>query len=80
MQTTVQKWGNSLAIRIPKSFASETKINNGTEVDILIKNNQSIITPVIKEEYSLETFLADINDSNLHEATDFGEPLGLELF
>lgn len=79
MQTTIQKWGNSLAIRIPKSFASETKINNGTEVDLLIKNNQLIITPIIKDEYTLDAFLSEINNSNIHNEIDFGEPLGEEL-
>lgn len=79
MQTTVQKWGNSLAIRIPKSFASETKINNGTVVDLLIKNNQIIITPITKEEYTLEAFLSEIDDSNIHNEIDFGEPQGGEL-
>ena len=79
MQTTIQKWGNSLAIRIPKSFASETKINNGTKVDLLIKNNQLIIAPIIKEEYTLDAFLSEINDSNIHNEIDFGKPLGKEL-
>jgi len=79
MQTTIQKWGNSLAIRIPKSFASETKINVGTEVDLFVKNNQLIITPVIKEKYTLDAFLSEINDSNIHNEMDFGEPLGAEL-
>ena len=79
MQTTVQKWGNSLAIRIPKSFASETKINNGTEVDLLIKNNQLIISPIEKEKYSLDAFLSEITDSNIHNDVDFGEPMGGEL-
>jgi len=79
MQTTIQKWGNSLAIRIPKSFASETKINNGTKVDLLIKNNQLIISPIEKEQYSLDAFLSEITDSNIHNDIDFGEPMGEEL-
>lgn len=79
MQTTIQKWGNSLAIRIPKSFASETKINNGTKVDLLIKNNQLIISPIEKEKYSLDAFLSEITDSNIHNEVDFGEPMGEEL-
>jgi len=79
MQTTVQKWGNSLAIRIPKSFASETKINNGTEVDLLIKNNQLIISPIEKGQYTLDAFLSEITDSNIHNDVDFGEPIGEEL-
>ena len=79
MQTTIKKWGNSLTIRIPKSFASETKINNGTEVDLLIKNNQLIISPIKKEKYSLDAFLSEITESNIHNDIDFGEPMGKEL-
>lgn len=79
MQTKIQKWGNSLAIRIPKSFAAETKIENGTEVDLLIKNNQLIIAPRAKEKYSLDAFLSEITDGNIHEEVDFGKPLGKEI-
>ncbi len=79
MQTIIQKWGNSLAVRIPKSFASETKINNGTEVDLLIKNNQLVISPIIKDKYSLDAFLSEITESNIHNEVDFGEPIGEEL-
>lgn len=79
MQTTIQKWGNSLAIRIPKSFASETKINNGTEVDLLIKNNQLVISPIVAEKYSLNSFLSEITESNIHSEIDFGEPQGKEI-
>ncbi len=79
MQTIIQKWGNSLAIRIPKSFASQTKINKGTKVDLLIKNNQLVISPIIKEKYSLDAFLSEITDSNIHNEVDFGEPIGKEL-
>ncbi len=79
MQTIIQKWGNSLAIRIPKSFASETKISNGTEVDLLIKNNQLVISPIIKDKYSLDAFLSEISESNIHNEVDFGEPIGEEL-
>ncbi len=79
MQTTIQKWGNSLAIRIPKSFASETKINNGTEVNLIIKNNQLVISPIVKNQYSLDAFLSEITELNIHNELDFGEPIGEEL-
>ena len=79
MQTTIQKWGNSLAVRIPRSFASETQIENGTEVDLFIKNNQLIISPVAKKEYTLDNMLSKVNESNIHYEIDFGEPRGREL-
>lgn len=79
MRTTIQKWGNSLAVRIPRSFASETKIDNGTEVDLSIKNNQLVISPIVKDGYSLDAILSEINDSNIHKEIDFGEPRGREI-
>ncbi len=79
MKTIIQKWGNSLAIRIPKSFAAEVKIESETEVDLRVKNGQLIISPIKKEKYNLQTFLSEITDSNIHEEIDFGNPQGKEL-
>jgi len=79
MQTIIQKWGNSLAIRIPKSFATEAKIDYETEVDLRVKNGQLIISPVKKDKYNLETFLSEITDANIHEEIDFRKPQGKEL-
>jgi antitoxin MazE len=79
MHTTIQKWGNSLALRIPKSFALETQINNGTEVEIKIKDKQLVISPVNKEKYNLDTLLSEITNSNVHKEIDFGELEGKEL-
>ena len=80
MQTVIQKWGNSLAIRIPKSFAKQTNISNGTEVDLSIKKNKLVISSVQRDnEYDLDYFLAKIDDSNIHSEVDFGKPVGKEL-
>ena len=80
MQTVIQKWGNSLAVRIPKSFAKQINISNGTEVDLSIKKNKLVISPVQKDnEYDLDSFLAKVDDSNIHSEVDFGEPVGKEL-
>ena len=79
MQTTIQKWGNSLAVRIPRSFASETKIDNGTEVDLSIKDHQLVISPIAKNEYRLDAMLSEMTDSNIHTEIDFGEPQGREI-
>lgn len=79
MHTTIQKWGNSLAIRIPKAFALETQINNGTEVEIRIKDKQLVITPVKKEKYSLDDLLSEITNANIHNEIDFRDTQGKEL-
>lgn len=45
MQIHVQKWGNCLALRIPKSFALEVNVDEGSSVDISFKNGKLIVTP-----------------------------------
>ena len=80
MKVQVKKWGNSLALRIPKSFANQTKISKGSLVDLSIKNDNLVIVPVLEEkEYSLESFLSKIDEYNIHSEVDFGLPVGKEL-
>ena len=38
MHTKVQKWGNSLALRIPRSFAAEAQVEEGSTVDVSVEN------------------------------------------
>ncbi|NQT96266.1 MAG: AbrB/MazE/SpoVT family DNA-binding domain-containing protein [Candidatus Marinimicrobia bacterium] len=79
MRVRIQKWGNSLALRIPKAFAKETHIENNTVVDLSLDNDHLIISPINElEDYSLSAMLSEIDDDNLHEAIDFGLPAGEE--
>ena len=79
MKGKIQKWGNSLAIRIPKPFASEIKLNNNSEVEISIKNGALLIEPSIKE-INLDELLSRVNKKNLHKLIDFGPPVGREIW
>ncbi len=78
METKIQKWGNSLALRIPKTFAMETQIVDGSAVDLKLSNNQLVITPIKKKQYKLNDLLAEVNESNVHKEVDYGEPVGKE--
>ena len=80
MKTKVQKWGNSLALRIPKSFAAETALEPDTEVDLNLVEGKLIITPVAKDEYSLEQLLEDVTEDNLHAEVDTGVFVGNEAW
>ncbi|MGR3179415.1 MAG: AbrB/MazE/SpoVT family DNA-binding domain-containing protein [Candidatus Anammoxibacter sp.] len=80
MQIHVQKWGNSLALRIPKSFALEANVDEGTTVDISFKNGKLIITPISEDTYSLEGLLSKVNDENIHKETYTGKPVGQEVW
>ena len=80
MVTKIQKWGNSLGVRIPKSFAAEADIEEGSEVDIAIAEGKLVITPRQKPRYELTDLLAKVSKKNLHEEVDTGEPVGREVW
>ncbi len=77
MKIQINQWGNSLALRIPKSIASEMKIEQGSEVEMSIKNNALIIS---KPRYTLEELVSRITPENIHPETDTGEPVGNEIW
>lgn len=78
MRVRVQKWGNSLALRIPKSFAVDTDLDPGSEVDLTLEEGRLVITPVPESEISLEEMLAQITPHNLHSEIKFGGAVGRE--
>jgi len=80
MNSRIQKWGNSLALRIPKSFADETGLESGSVVEIDVVAGQLVITPVQRGVYELETLLAQITDANLHREIDTGDAVGNEVW
>ncbi|NUN10027.1 MAG: AbrB/MazE/SpoVT family DNA-binding domain-containing protein [Ignavibacteriaceae bacterium] len=80
MRTKVQRWGNSLALRIPKAFAADSRLEHDSEVDISIKKGKIIISPLETTEYTLEALLSGINKKNLHNEIDTESPQGMEAW
>ena len=78
MQIQIQKWGNSLGLRIPKSFAKEIQIAQGTLVDISLEDGKIVITPSNKPKYKLEELLAGVNKNNIHREVRTGSIVGKE--
>ena len=76
MLTKVQKWGNSLAVRIPSVFAREIGLSPNTKVELKIENNKLVIIPDKKEQ--LEKLLEQITPENVHGEVDWGEKVGEE--
>lgn len=79
MKIKIQKWGNSLALRIPKAFAVQTKIDENQYVNLSLSKNRIIIEPENKK-YKLEQLVEGINKSNLHEEIDPGNKVGNEVW
>ncbi|MBC8182940.1 AbrB/MazE/SpoVT family DNA-binding domain-containing protein [candidate division KSB1 bacterium] len=80
MKIKIQKWGNSLAIRIPKSFAKQIKIDQGSILDLTTEKGKIVAQPVDDEEYSLDQLLKGVTKENLHDEIDFGNAVGKEIW
>lgn len=78
MQTRVQKWGNSLAVRIPKSFASHCQLSQDSLVEMSLEDGIITLVPIAKPELTLDDLLDQITEDTLHDAVDFGAPVGKE--
>lgn len=79
MKVQIQKWGNSLALRIPKSFAIESKVEQGTTVNVSVENGNIVVKPIRKSRYTLEKLVDGITDENRHSEIDWGHPVGREV-
>lgn len=79
MKTTVQKWGNSLAVRIPRPFAEEIQLEENTTVDLSIRGGKLVIVPA-EPEITLESLVEQITDENRHGEIDTGQPVGNEVW
>jgi len=80
MKIQIQKWGNSLALRIPKSFAIESKIEQGSTVDVSLESGRIIVFPVSEPEFCLDDLLAGVTVGNLHGEIDTGSSVGREAW
>jgi len=78
MKLKVQKWGNSLALRIPKAFAIEANIASGSTVEMSLTNGELKIKPIEDQEYTLEELLSVITPENIYEEVSTGIPQGKE--
>jgi antitoxin MazE len=80
MRTKIQKWGNSLALRIPKSFAEEAEVEAGSRVDLSVTDGQLVIRPVRSQRFELHALLVGVKEENLHAEISTGEPTGREAW
>lgn len=79
MRTRIQRWGNSLALRIPSALAKETNLQEGTEVEIAARRGKVVIArPAYR--FRLSDLLAGIREDNMHAEVPSGEPRGKEVW
>jgi antitoxin MazE len=80
MKTRVQKWGNSLALRIPKSFAAEVGLDSNSSVEMSLRDGKLVVVPSDKPKLTLRQLLAQVTDENLHHEVDTGSAVGGEVW
>lgn len=78
MRTKIVKWGNSLGLRIPKSFAEEVRVAEGSTVDLSMEDGRLVIRVASQPEFSLEELLAGVTAENMHAEVDSGAAIGGE--
>ena len=78
MQVQVSRWGNSLALRIPKDIAIRAGLREGTRVEIQIEGDRIIIAPA-QPRYVLAELLKGMTPEAMREAFDWGPDTGREI-
>lgn len=79
MRARVQKWGNSLGLRIPKPFAEETRLEENAEVELSIKGRK-LIVEAVEPALTLESLLDQVTPENLHGEVSTGKRVGKEIW
>ena len=80
MKTTIQKWGKSLAIRIPTGLARDTQLHDGTAVEMAVDGNRLVIQSASRKQATLSELLKQVTPARMHSETDWGAPRGHEVW
>jgi antitoxin MazE len=80
MQTKIQRWGNSLGLRIPRSFAEEAGVEAGSQVDLSVRDGDLIVRAAKRRTYRLSELLEKVTAKNVHGEVDTSGPIGREIW
>jgi antitoxin MazE len=80
VQTKIQRWGNSLGLRIPRAFAEDAGVGAGAAVELSIRNGELVVTPARRVKYRLEELVRKITARNRHGGVETGVPVGREVW
>jgi len=78
MKAKIQKWGNSLALRILRAFADDSRLERDSLVNLSMVKRKLVVAPAPKERLRLDELLDRVTSANVHAEADFGSPVGLE--
>lgn len=78
MQVQLQKWGNSLALRVPKHVVQQLKLQQESVLDVVVEDGKLMFIPASPKTPSLDELIAQMTPENIHQETDFGNSVGNE--
>ena len=78
MKTKIARWGNSLALRLPKHMTSNYQISEGSDVEIVEEAHGLLVKPVSKRKFQLNVLLKGVTKNNLHDEIEPDRPQGKE--
>ena len=83
MKTEFLKWGNSLALRVPRAFAEEVGAAEGRRAEMTVENGVLVVKvakPRKRRRYRLEDLIVGITQESYHREIDWGPPVGNEVW
>jgi antitoxin MazE len=79
MKATIRKWGNSLAVRIPKAISEDADMREGAEIELFRTEEGLLLKPRRKPRYRLSELVEGITRKNVHPETVWGSSAGREM-
>ena len=82
MVTRIQRWGNSQGLRLAKQVLEDACISVGDDVDVTAQDGMIVIAPVrrVRGKQSLQELVSRIPRNYKTRETDWGEPVGKEVW
>jgi antitoxin MazE len=82
MVTSVQKWGNSHGLRLSKAVLQDARLSVGDKVDVVVREGEILISPAkrVRGKHDLRALVARIPKGYTPEETDWGQPVGKEVW
>lgn len=80
MKTAIRRWGNSLALRIPRAYATETRLSEGSDVELTLKSGTLVVRSLARKRHSLTDLLKRITRTNRHGSVETGKAVGQETW
>ncbi|HEV2176174.1 MAG TPA: AbrB/MazE/SpoVT family DNA-binding domain-containing protein [Terriglobia bacterium] len=78
--TQLAKWGNSLALRIPKAVAQDAQLREGEPVTVTLARQGGLVIKSARRKYRLHQLVSRITAKNRHGETGWGKPEGKETW